>query len=155
MIHVRHSAIAAVPVDVAFAYIDDYRTVPDWMFGISEFSPTGEFDQGLESTFDATIHIGPAELRSRLEVTEWERNRVITLASLDGTANSSTWEFTARGENETEINVDFAYRLPGGLAGKALELIVEPFIETAVKNSEVNLRNNLEELYAKRAPGPG
>ncbi|AOW91641.1 polyketide cyclase [Rhodococcus sp. WMMA185] len=153
MIHVRHSAIAAVPLDVAFAYIDDYRTVPDWMFGVSEFNPTGEFDQGLESTFDATIHIGPSTLRSRLEVTEWERDRVITLASLDGSASSSTWEFTPLSEARTEISVDFAYRLPGGLAGKALGLIVEPFIETAVKNSEVTLRNNLEELYSNRAPG--
>ena len=34
MIHVRHSAIAAVPLHVAFAYIDDYRTVPDWMFEV-------------------------------------------------------------------------------------------------------------------------
>ncbi|WP_072690543.1 SRPBCC family protein [Rhodococcus marinonascens] len=150
MIHVRHSAIAAVPLDVAFAYIDDYRTVPDWMFGVSEFSPIGEFDQGLESTFDAAIHIGPSTLRSRLEVTEWEQDRVITVASLDGAANSSTWEFTAQGENKTEISVDFAYRLPGGLTGKALGLIIEPFIETAVKNSEVTLRNNLEQLYAKR-----
>ena len=150
MIHVRHSAIAAVPIHVAFAYIDDYRTVPDWMFGVSEFRPIGEFDQGMESTFDAAIHIGPSTLRSRLEVTEWEQDRVITLASLDGAANSSTWEFTAHGEDKTEISVDFAYKLPGGLAGKALGLIVEPFVETAVKNTEVTLRHNLEELHAKR-----
>ena len=39
MIHVRHTAVAAVPVDVAFDYIDNYRNVPTWMFGVSEFTP--------------------------------------------------------------------------------------------------------------------
>jgi uncharacterized membrane protein len=150
MIHVRHSAVAAVPIDVAFTYIDDYRTVPDWMFGVSDFRPIGGFDQGLGSTFDASIHIGPTTLRSRLEVTAWEKDRVITLASLDGAANSSTWTFVALGPDKTELGVDFAYKLPGGLAGKALGLIVEPFVETAVKNTEATLRHNLELLYAKR-----
>ncbi|MFZ2175830.1 MAG: SRPBCC family protein [Rhodococcus sp. (in: high G+C Gram-positive bacteria)] len=150
MIHVRHSAITAVPIGVAFAYIDDYRTVPDWMFGVSEFSPIGEFDQGLGSRFNAAIRIGPTTLRSRLEVTEWEQHRVITLASLDSAANSSTWSFAALGADKTELSVDFAYKLPAGLAGRALGLVVEPFVETAVKNTEDVLRRNLEELHAKK-----
>lgn len=149
MIHVRHSAIAAVPIHVAFAYIDDYRTVPDWMFGVSEFRPIGEFDQGMESTFDAAIHIGPSTLRSRLEVTEWEQDRVITLRR-STRRQLLHLGITAHGEDKTEISVDFAYKLPGGLTGKALGLIVEPFVETAVKNTEATLRHNLEELYAKR-----
>lgn len=151
MIHVRHSVIASVPIDIAFAYIDDYRTVPDWMFGVSEFRPIGEFDQGLGSTFAAVMQIGPTTVRSRLEVTEWDRDRVITLASLDGVANSSTWEFSAHGEDESELTVDFAYKLPGGLAGRALGLIVEPFVETAVRNTEATLRRNLEELHTRRS----
>lgn len=144
MIHVRHSAVASVPVDIAFAYMDDYRNVPSWMFGVSEFTPVGDFDQGLGATFDAAIQVGPSTLRSKLEVTEWEKNRIITLASLGGVSNSSTWVFTAHGDNQTELTVDFAYKLPGGLAGKALGRLVGPFIESAVKNSEQALRRNLE-----------
>lgn len=150
MLHVRHAAVAAVPIHVAFAYMDDHSNVPDWLFGVSEFDPIGEFDSGLGATFDATMQIGPAKLSSRVEVTEWEENRLITVASLDGVANSSTWEFTAKGDELTELRVDFAYKLPGGFAGKALGLLVEPFIETAVKSTEETLRRNLEELYAQR-----
>ena len=29
MIHVRHSAVADIPVDLAFSYVDDYRNVPE------------------------------------------------------------------------------------------------------------------------------
>ncbi|MCJ0905475.1 SRPBCC family protein [Rhodococcus sp. ARC_M6] len=150
MIHVRHSAVAAVPVDVAFAYIDDYRNVPNWMFGVSEFVPNGEFDQGLGATFDAAMQIGPSTLRSKLEVTEWEKDRIITLSSLGGVSNSSTWEFTAVDDSKTELSVDFAYKLSDGLAGKALGMLVGPFVENAVRGSEETLRRNLEEEFAAR-----
>lgn len=149
MIHVRHSAVSAVPVDVAFAYINDYRNVPHWMFGVSEFYPDGEFDQGLGATFDAAMQIGPSTVRAKLEITEWEKDRVITLASLGDVANSSTWEFTRTADEKTELTVDFAYKLPDGLAGKALGLVVGPFIENAVRNSEETLRQNLEEEFAR------
>lgn len=150
MIHVRHSAVAAVPLDVAFAYIDDYHNVPNWMFGVAEFLPDGEFDQGLGATFDATIQLGPSTVRSKLEVTEWERDRIITLSSLGSIANSSTWEFTRLDDSKTELCVDLAYKLPGGLAGKALDVIVGPFVENAIRNSEDTLRRQLEEQFAGR-----
>lgn len=146
MIHIRHAAVAAVSLDTAFAYIDNYENVPDWMFGISEFRPTSEFVQGLGATFDTGMQIGPTHLRSRVEITDWVENDTITVSSLDGVANSSTWKFRSIDDDHTELSVDFAYRLPGGLAGKALEKIVEPFAESAVKNTEDTLRRNLENL---------
>ena len=153
MIHVRHTAVAAVPVDVAFDYIDNYRNVPTWMFGVSEFTPFGEFDQGLGATFDAAMQIGPSTLRSKLEVTEWEKNRIIKLSSLGGVSNSSTWEFAAIDDSKTELSVDFAYKLPGGIAGKALGRLIGPFVENAVKNSEETLRHSLEVQFAARGEG--
>ncbi|QNG20432.1 SRPBCC family protein [Rhodococcus triatomae] len=151
MIHIRHSASAAAPIEVVFAYIDDHSTVPDWMFGVSQFTPVGEFTQGLGAQFDAVMKIGPASLESRLEVTEWVENEVITLSSLGGVSNSSSWRFIRKGDSATELSVDFAYQLPGGLAGKALGRIVEPFVGTAIKNTEETLRRNVEEIYAREA----
>ncbi len=62
MIHVRHSAVATIPVDVAFSYVDDHRTVPpEWMFGgVSRFEPVGGAQvNGLGAVFDAAMQIGP------------------------------------------------------------------------------------------------
>ncbi|WP_337455811.1 SRPBCC family protein [Prescottella sp. D32] len=146
MIHVRHKAVAVVPVDLAFAHIDDYRNVPDWMFGISRFVPIGDLDQGLGATYDATMQLGPKALKSTVEVTEWERDRLITLSSVSGFGNRSSWMFTPVGDDRTELSVDFGYELPGGLAGKALGRLVEPFVTTAIKQTETNLRKQIESL---------
>ncbi|MGF7121780.1 SRPBCC family protein [Rhodococcus sp. TAF43] len=144
MIHVRHKAVAVVPVELAFAHIDDYRNVPDWMFGITRFDPIGALDQGLGATYDATMQLGPKALKSTVEVTEWEQDRLITLSSVSGFGNRSSWMFTPVADDHTELSVDFGYELPGGLAGRALGKLIEPFVVTAIKQTEANLRRQIE-----------
>lgn len=146
MIHVRHSAIATIPLEVAFAYVDDHRTVPEWMFGVSRFEPVGTQVSGLGAVFDATMQIGPKNLGSRLEVVEWERDRVIVLSSVSGFRTSSSWNFTNLGDGRSQLDVDFGYELPGGLAGRAMGLLIEPVVGTAVRQTEQALRTRLGQL---------
>ncbi|MGW0019856.1 SRPBCC family protein [Rhodococcus sp. NPDC003382] len=145
MIHVRHSAVAAVPLDIAFAYVDDHRTVPEWMFGVSRFEPVGAQVSGLGAVFDAAMQIGPKSLDTRLEVVEWERDRIIVLNSVAGFRTSSSWTFTDLGDS-SRLDVDFGYELPGGLAGRALGMLIEPVVGTAVRQTEQALRTRLGQL---------
>ncbi|WP_137723006.1 SRPBCC family protein [Prescottella subtropica] len=144
MIHVRHKAVAIVPVELAFAHIDDYRNVPDWMFGITRFDPIGEQVQGLGARYAAAMQIGPKTFTSTVEVTEWEQDRIITLSSVDGFGNRSSWMFAPVGDDRTELSVDFGYELPGGVAGRLLGKLIEPFVVTAIKQTEANLRKQIE-----------
>lgn len=143
MIHVRHSAVAAVPVGVAFDYIDDHRTVPEWMFGVTRFDPVGEQIRGLGAVFDATMRIGPKALESRVEIVEWEHERVIVLSSVAGFRTSSSWRFTALDRELSRLDVDFGYELPGGIAGRALGKLIEPVVGTAVRQTDLALRTRL------------
>lgn len=148
MVNIHHTSEANAPVSVVFGYIDDYRTVPEWMFGISEFEPKGAQDQGLGAVFDGSINLGPKTLNSTVEVTEWERDKVIALKSIKGFPNTSTWHFAALDATRTRLTVDFTYDLPGGLAGKALGRIIEPFVSIAIRHTEQTLRNKVEERYS-------
>lgn len=146
MIHVRHSAVAPIPLDVAFAYVDDHRTVPEWMFGVNRFEPVGAQVSGLGAVFDAAMQIGPKSLGSRLEIVEWERDRVIVLSSVSGFRTSSSWNFIDLGNGQSRLDVDFGYELPGGLAGRALGMLIEPVVGTAVRQTEQALRTRLGQL---------
>ncbi|MFD4183308.1 SRPBCC family protein [Rhodococcus sp. NPDC058514] len=147
------TAVAKVPVRAGFAYVDDYTNVPAWMFGVTKFKPVGEQTQGLGATYDATMQLGPKSLNSRVTITEWEQDRLITLASVDGISNTSTWRFAPTADDSTEMTVDFEYSLPGGLAGKVLAKIVEPLVGTAIKYTESTLRRQVEELTRTDAKG--
>lgn len=142
MIHVRHSAVADIPIDIAFDYVDDHRNVPDWMFGITRFQPVGNQLNGLGAVYDTTMRIGPKNLDSRVEVVAWERHRTIVLESIAGLRSASSWTFTDVGDG-TRLDVDFGYELPGGLAGRALGMLIEPIVGTAVRQTEQALRTRL------------
>ena len=146
MIHLRHSATAEIPVDVAFAYVDDHRTVPDWMFGITRFEPVGPQVSGLGAVYDATMRVGPKNLDSRVEVVEWEFGRSLVLESVAGIRSASSWRFVEIGDGSSRLDVDFAYKLPGGLAGMALGKLIEPIVGTAIRQTEQALHNRLRAL---------
>ncbi|GAA4404401.1 SRPBCC family protein [Tsukamurella soli] len=144
MTTISHSAKADVPIAAAFAHVADYRTVPQWFFGITRFIPKGDKDYGLDAVFDAELKIGPKALTSVVQITEFEADRLITLRSIAGFRTSSRWEFGTAEDGSTVLSVEFSYDLPGGLAGKALGKIVEPFAVQAVKATDAALRRQLE-----------
>ena len=150
---VRISAVAQTPIDAAFEFVDDYRNVPRWMFGVTKFDPIGEQLSGLGAEFDAVIQLGPKAIRTKIRVTEWERDAVITLSSYEGLSNSSDLRFRAIDAEHTELTVIFGYEFPGGLAGKALAKVVEPAIHIAVRQTEQNLRKAVEEHHRNSARG--
>ncbi|MFC9553298.1 SRPBCC family protein [Rhodococcus sp. NPDC056960] len=148
MMHTHHSAVAIVPIDVAFDFIGNYRNVPSWAFGIYRFDPTGTLDHGLGATFDAAMQVGFKTIHSILTVTAWERNRLIALDSIDGFRNTSIWRFSATGICETQLTVDFSYQPPSGLTGKTLGRLLEPFAAQAIGHTELNLRRRIEDFNA-------
>lgn len=151
--HVSHKAIGNAPVEFAFGYVDDYRNVPKWMFGVSEFTPVGEQDQGLGAKFDTAIKLGPTTLHVRIDITEWEQDRLIALRTIKGIKATSSWRFAPHGDNQTEINAAIDYQLPGGFAGRALGKVIDAFVAPAVRHVDKHLRARIEESYVDSVGG--
>ncbi|MGB2948915.1 MAG: SRPBCC family protein [Rhodococcus sp. (in: high G+C Gram-positive bacteria)] len=143
---IEHSAVTEAPRERAFAYLDDYRTVPSWMFGVRSFVPVSDVVQGLGAVYDAEMQIGPKVLRSTLEVTDWIENQSLTLSSVEGLATTSTWSFSDTDDGGTRLDVEFSYSFPGGLAGRALGALVEPVVGQAIRHTESSLRKELRKL---------
>jgi len=137
----------AAPVATAFAYADDYRNATNWLSGIQKFEPAGDQDQGLGAVFDASMHVG-ATLHSTIKVDGWVENELISFEAIKGFPVRSVWNFEAVDENTTRIRAHIHYDLPGGLAGKALGRIIEPFVKLSVKHSSAALRKCIEAAAA-------
>jgi uncharacterized membrane protein len=149
MVDIHHEGQCEAPIDVAFAYLDDYRNATEWMFGLAKFVPTGDKDHGVGAVFDGTFAVKPVKLQSTVEVTGWEENKLIAFKSIKGFANESTWRFYADGPKRTKVDVKFSYHLPGGLAGKMLGRALEPVVAMSVRHSDAALRKHIEAIYAK------
>lgn len=131
------------PVAVAFGYVANYRNVPDWLFGVSTFTPVGPRDHGLGSVFDAAMHIG-VNVTSRVEIDEFVEDRLMTLSSIKGFSVRMRWSFEERGPDRTLITSEIGYGLPFGPAGKAMGKVVGPFIKQAASRSTAQLKAAIE-----------
>ncbi|MFI9507659.1 SRPBCC family protein [Nocardia sp. NPDC052566] len=141
----------AASAESAFAYVNDYRNLTHFLHGIESFTPTGEQTEGVGATFDGVLKLGPATLRSRVEVVRWEANYAIGIKSIKGFEIESTFLFHAKGDAQCTVDAIVEYRVPGGLAGRALGKTIEPFVKIAVKHTTDNLIRQIAQFHIASA----
>ncbi|KIQ15137.1 hypothetical protein ASG56_10130 [Rhodococcus sp. Leaf7] len=139
----RHVEIAA-SAEATFDYLSSHENVPDWMFGVTSFTPVGEVKRALGDRFEAEMKLGPKTLRSTVDIVEWVPGSVISLSSVAGFETSSRWTVTPVDDDHCVADVEFGYEFPGGLTGKAMAKVVEPFISQGISVTDRTLRARLE-----------
>lgn len=142
---IDHTVEIAAPVQMVFAYVDDFHNIKDWMYGLHEISPVSDQLSGLGATYDGVMKLG-VSLHSTIRCTGYEPDRLVELSSVKGVENTQRWIFTDLGQDRTRVDVHIDYRLPGGPAGKAIERAVRPLVGVAVRHSSESLVRNLEAL---------
>ena len=127
-----------------FAYVDDHRHVPEWMFGVEKFEAVGDQDHGKGAVFDVVMHVG-VPIRTRLEVVAWEQDALLEFRSVKGFSTESRWTFEAVGEDETRVVSEITYHLPFGPAGRVMGKVMEPAVAKASERSSSALVQRVEE----------
>ena len=140
---VEHSVEIAAPVAEVFAYVDDFTTTKDWMYGLHSIEPVTDQRHGVGATYDGVMKLG-VSLTSRVRCTAYEPGRVIELSSIKGVKNTQRWTFTDLGDDRTRVEARISYTLPGGPAGKVIENAVKPLIGVAIKHTSETLVRNIE-----------
>lgn len=144
MSQIRHHAEMKGSRPAAFTFVNDYRNVPTYMFGVSEFRPITEQTSGVGSQFVTALKVGPKTLESTVECTEWVEDEFIKMESINGFGVGTEWRFADGDEPGTvAADVQFDYTLPGGLAGRALGTLLGQFMTPAIKHTESVLRQHL------------
>lgn len=144
---VEQTVEIAAPVHEVFAYVDDFSTTKDWMYGLSRIDPVTDRLRGVGAEYDGVMKVG-VSLTSRIRCTAWEQDALLELTSVKGISNTQRWRFTDLGDGRTQVDAWISYTLPGGPAGKAMAAAMKPFIGVAIKHTSETLVRNVE---AKRA----
>ena len=131
------------PSSVVFDFVADYTTASSYMYGLEKLVALTDDTRGLGAKFEGTIKLG-ASLNSFLEVTEFEEGTKFTLASYKGIKNTSYWTISSISESKARAVLRWEYDLGGGIAGRALGKIVEPFVKIAAAHSSKELKKAVE-----------
>ncbi|WP_408896670.1 SRPBCC family protein [Nocardioides sp. R1-1] len=142
---VEQSVEIAAPVSTVFAYVDDFSTTKDWMYGLTRIDPVTDQRRGVGAQYDGVMKVG-VPLKARIECTAWEQDRLIELTSVKGVETTQRWTFTDLGQGRTRVDAWISFTLPGGPAGKAIAGAVKPVVGVAVKHSSEALVRNVEAL---------
>ncbi|MGY1896103.1 SRPBCC family protein [Nocardia gipuzkoensis] len=134
----------------AFAFVNDYQNLPRFLHGVESFTPVGEQTEGVGATFDGHMKLGPVSLKSRIEVVRWEDNYAIGVKSIKGFEIESTFLFHDKGDRLCTVDAIVDFRVPGGLAGRALGKTIEPFVKIAVQHTTHNLVTQIAAFHAAR-----
>ncbi|TSD93457.1 SRPBCC family protein [Skermania sp. ID1734] len=154
MVEIHVVEVTDAPVEIAFDYVANYENFPKFMYGMSALKPTTpDNTRGLGATFEGGMQLGPVHLKSTVETIEYEENKVLAVDSIKGFDVDMKFKFTPVDEHHAEVDAYVTYRLPGGIAGKALGKTIEPFVKIAVKYSTHELKKQIAEQYEQRKAG--
>lgn len=146
MVQVHSDIEIDAPVATVFAYIDDYTTATKWVAGMKDWKPVGEKTQGLGSMFAAKIGVGPTTLDATLEITRWEKDRVIAWEPRKGVKQSGSYVLEDIGDGRTRFTLDIDLELPGGIVGRTLGKGMEPIIRSQIAHTSTLLKEQVEAL---------
>src|ERR1700682_2823359 len=105
------------PASAVFAFVDDYRNVTRYVVGMIEYKPLTEQVSGKGSRFRFVKKTtGAPDIKSDVEITDWQKDKKITLKPFAGFQNGGTYTCIAQGDR-TLLRLSNTYDLSSLIGG--------------------------------------
>lgn len=163
---VENSIEIGRPAADVFAFVDDYRNSTRYVVGMTEYKPTTKQTSGKGSKFKFVKKTtGLPDIKSEIEITDWQKDKKITFKSFAGFENGGTYTFIGQGDKSV-VRLSNTFDLSsliggnrGGLfggiakaAGGAMSKVAEGQVRKDLTTSLEKLRSLVEkEVKAKPA----
>ncbi|MGW6427681.1 SRPBCC family protein [Nocardia sp. NPDC055053] len=146
--HIKYACDVGAPVDVAFAYTENFRNVAHWMSGVTSVEPTGEPDRGLGAAFAMKGRLfWVIPIRSTCEITEYRRNAVIGYTLRGRVYGTVTLRFDPLGYERSVLTSEADYPPPRGVFGRLCQGLVDAAARSALRRTESRLRREIEAFH--------
>ncbi|MFE3441648.1 SRPBCC family protein [Nocardia sp. NPDC059180] len=144
---IRYASDVGAPVEVAFTYTDNHLFVPDWMFGVAEFEPSGDIDCGLGARYHTCARLALLRTTLTCEITEYRRNVVIGYTLRGRLSGTLTLRFDPLGYGRSVLTSEVEYTPPRGITGRMLAHPIESGVRSALRRTESRLRREIEQFH--------
>ena len=114
---VENSVDIERPVGEVFSFVDDFKNTTRYIVGMTQYKPTTAQTNGKGARFNMVKKTtGLPDIKSVVEITEWEQDRRIAFESVSGFENSGSYTFTVKG-NRTTVRLVNAFDVTTLLGG--------------------------------------
>jgi uncharacterized membrane protein len=159
------------PTAAVFAFVDDYRNSTRYVVGMTEYKPTTKQTSGRGSKFKFVKKTtGLPDIKSEIEITDWQKDKKITFKSFAGFENGGTYTFAGEGDTSV-VRLSNTYDLSsliggnrgglfgglakaaGGIASKAAEGQVRKDLTTSLEKLRSLVEQEVKPRPATKAAG--
>jgi uncharacterized membrane protein len=166
---VSNSIVIERQVEEVFAFVDDYKNVVRYLVGMTEYRPLTDQTSGKGSKF-ALVKKTPGlpDIKSKVEITDWQPGRRIAFESYDGFDNGGAYAFEPA-SGGTRVTLTNTYDLTsllgggggflgglkkaaGGVASRAAEGTVMKDLEKSLANLKKLVEGAPSRAGAVKAP---
>jgi uncharacterized membrane protein len=134
-----------LPPQQVFDYIADFRNSLSYMPNFTKFEANGRVARGLGATVEAEGHFLGVNIKTTLEIIEFDEPSRLVSRSTQGVKSLSIWELKPLPTGGTEVTFTSDYSLPGRMLGWMLDrLLIEKDVEKTVIQTLVNLKKVME-----------
>jgi hypothetical protein len=108
------------PVGEVFSFVDDFQNTTRYIVGMTQYKPTTSKTSGKGARFSMVKKTtGLPDIKSEVEIVEWEEDRRIAFKSISGFENSGAYSFSVKGGQTTVrlVNAFDVTTLLGGGGG--------------------------------------
>lgn len=141
MITYDDSIVIEAPLPEAFAYVNELRTMPDWLTGLVEVRNV--IGTGVGQQCDWTFKMIGVQLRGAAVVVDCVPNEWCTHQSI-GMLSSEWTNIVEAHEDGTKLTVKVEYTLPGAVLGKLAEHLTVRRMKRDLRSSLLNVKDMLE-----------
>ena len=138
MVSIKRRASVACKIEDSFEYVADWKNYKSFIPMFLDIEPMSLVHYGPGTSLVVLLALGRMEVKTTLEVSEFQKNKKITIKATKGIRLRATWEFKDIGD-KVLITLDFDYDLPAGLSSREdqKELLEKELDDSAVRSMEL------------------
>ena len=111
-------------------------------------------DEGVGARYQLHIDVGALDVRSVIEVTEWQQPETMTWHAITGLEQSGSWLMRSLDDGRTEVTLRVRYQAAGGIAALLTDEVSARFVRRYVRDALRGLARRVGETAPAVARGP-
>jgi carbon monoxide dehydrogenase subunit G len=144
-----HTDIDAPPQQV-WARVRDIASHVDWMVDAEAIHFATDRTEGVGTVFLCDTKVGPIRLQDRMEVTEWDEGRSMTVRHTGLVTGEGRFSVKRRGRRRARFSWEERLRFPWWLGGAAGGVVGGRVLRLIWKRNLANLKRVVEGAGAGR-----
>ncbi len=152
MAHIRVSTVIDAQPHQVWEVVRDIAQHVVWMADAEEIRFTGPQESGVGTTFECDTKVGPFRLTDKMEITEWEDEKVMGVSHTGLVTGTGRFTLLPAGPGRTEFRWEETLEFPFWMGGPLRDPVGSRILEAIWRRNLARLKALVEARFGAGRP---